>query len=53
MKATDTKCGKCGAEYAVTPETGDLLATAPAQPTGTVLGPDGIVAGSKADKLNW
>lgn len=49
MKATDTKCGKCGAEYAVTAEP----AAAPAQPAGTVLGADGVVAGSKADKLNW
>lgn len=50
MKASDTKCGKCGAEYAITPE---QEAAAAAQPTGTVLGADGVVAGSKQDKLNW
>ncbi len=51
MKASDTKCGKCGAEYAVTPEA--AAPASPAAPTGTVLSADGIVAGSKADKMNW
>ena len=47
MKASETKCPGCGAEYAVTPE------KEPVPAKGTVLGKDGIVAGSKADKLNW
>ncbi len=50
MKASDTKCGKCGAEYAVTPEPEVTVTPVSA---GTVLGADGVVAGSKADKLNW
>lgn len=51
MKVTDTKCPGCGAEYAVTEEA--PAAAAPAQPSGTVVGADGVVAGSPADKLNW